>query len=145
MSKVFVDTNVFIYAILEDSPFRELARHEMSKLEEAGSELWISEQVIRESICVLTKKQITTPLPSCEVAVRDVKALAQYMNVCSNRVQEREYFFDLVQRYQLRGAKVYDAGIVASMKTSEIPLLLTNNAKDFETMLDRESILRLME
>lgn len=52
---VFVDTNVLVYAAVEDSPFHHLAIRSMEPIFAASTPVWISRQVIREFIAIMTR------------------------------------------------------------------------------------------
>jgi predicted nucleic acid-binding protein len=62
---VFVDTNILVYAQLEDEPFYEVATERLEEVEEQASQPWISRQIVREYLAVMTRqvepKAIATP------------------------------------------------------------------------------------
>ncbi len=60
MSGVFIDTNVLVYAEQRPSRFHVPARTCLARLEGQGSTLWISRQVLREYLAVMTR-----PAPGC--------------------------------------------------------------------------------
>jgi predicted nucleic acid-binding protein len=53
---VFLDTNVLIYANVAESPFHQIALRAVESRARAGVELWISRQVLREYLAVLTRR-----------------------------------------------------------------------------------------
>jgi len=71
---VFVDTNVLVYASRPSAPQHMVARQALGRLEAAGGPLWISLQVLREYLAVVTRPQATAPaLPMVE-AIADVRS-----------------------------------------------------------------------
>ena len=59
-SAVFLDTNVLVYATVASAPLHLIAAEAIERLEQEGGELWISRQVIREYLAVLTRPQTFT-------------------------------------------------------------------------------------
>jgi predicted nucleic acid-binding protein len=55
MSPVFIDTNILVYADRPHSAFHTIARNALIAFEAAGDEQWISLQVIREYLSVVTR------------------------------------------------------------------------------------------
>jgi predicted nucleic acid-binding protein len=143
MRRIFVDSNILIYVMMKDSPFNIQARAALDNLLLEGAELWINEQVIRETVCVLTKPNTTIPMKSCAETMDQVEAMAEQFNFCSESAGVRETFMSLVSRHSLRGARVYDAAIVASMLDAGVTEILTNNPKDFLPLLSGEGVISL--
>ena len=52
--KVFIDTNILIYASIAESPFHAAARQALADAQQRYDSLWISPQVIREFLVVMT-------------------------------------------------------------------------------------------
>ena len=53
----FVDTNILVYANVPTAPEHLTARARLEDLDSAGTELWISRQVLREYMARLTRPQ----------------------------------------------------------------------------------------
>jgi predicted nucleic acid-binding protein len=49
----FLDTNILVYASVEESPFHTAALNTIATLEQDNVPLWISRQVIREYLATL--------------------------------------------------------------------------------------------
>jgi predicted nucleic acid-binding protein len=63
--RVFVDTNILVYANVASAPFHAEALQKLNDLWSAGAELWWSRQILREYFATLTKPQsFTAPLPA---------------------------------------------------------------------------------
>jgi len=62
--RVFVDTNVLVFANQKTSPRHGLALRRLNEFEAGGDELWISRQVLREYLVVVTRPGgLASPLP----------------------------------------------------------------------------------
>lgn len=52
---LFVDTNVLVFATLADSPLQAEAQKAIRDPQQAGTEIWISSQIIREYLAALSR------------------------------------------------------------------------------------------
>ena len=52
---VFVDTNVLVYAAVEDSPMHETARKAIAEYSSRSTPMWVSRQVLREYMVIMTR------------------------------------------------------------------------------------------
>ena len=59
--RVFLDTNVLVYANVAEAPLHLVALQVIQLREQAGVELWISRQVLREYLATLSRPQTFTP------------------------------------------------------------------------------------
>ena len=57
IDRLFIDTNVLLYALRQTSPFFDSANLALTQAKAKGSELWISRQVLRELCVGLLKPQ----------------------------------------------------------------------------------------
>jgi len=55
--RIFIDTNVLVYATVVSSPLHDVSRNRLTEYHKAGAELWISRQVMREYLATLTRPQ----------------------------------------------------------------------------------------
>ena len=61
---LFVDTNILVYAQQALSPFHAVATATLQNLAAAGHPLWISRQILREYLAVMSRPgALTAPLP----------------------------------------------------------------------------------
>jgi predicted nucleic acid-binding protein len=54
---VFLDTNILVYANVAEAPLHELAHASIETHYNAGIELWISRQVLREYLSTLAARK----------------------------------------------------------------------------------------
>ena len=57
---VFVDTNILVYANLAHSPFHQLAVANLTTLDEQGTDLWVSRQILREYLAAMSRLHTLT-------------------------------------------------------------------------------------
>lgn len=127
---VFVDTNILVYATVAESPFHEAA---VERLREMGAEsrLWISWQVIREYLAVVTRPDALIPPLSRSVLIRCVRRFQSQFAVATESARVPEAFLMLAEKLPVSGRRIHDANIVATMIAYDIPFLLTHNIADF--------------
>src|SRR5438876_2415071 len=54
-NSIFIDTNVLVYATIPQSLLNQAAQMAIRGYKQAGTEIWISRQVIREYLATLTR------------------------------------------------------------------------------------------
>lgn len=74
--KIFLDTNVLVFSTATRAPFHYAARQAIQELHDAGAELWVSRQVLREYLATLSRSQtFSIPQPP-DVLAADVRSLS---------------------------------------------------------------------
>lgn len=128
--KVFLDTNILVYLSNEDSSFHQDATRTFEKL--AGEyELWVSRQVLREYAVIMTRPDIIEkPLSSTEVAT-DIEKWQSIFQIADETEDVTKILLDLIKTYDIKGKKIHDANIVATMLVNGINLLYSFNSDDF--------------
>ncbi|MEI6140617.1 MAG: PIN domain-containing protein [Mariniphaga sp.] len=128
---VFVDTNILVFANVATSPFHEKAKAKLIELVESGYELWISNQVIREYLAVLSRPDVNGRRIADKALISDVKHLRSeyYVLFESNRTLDNLQM--LLTSCLVGGKQVHDANIVATMIENNLKILLTHNVADF--------------
>ena len=70
-SAILVDTNIIVYATVQESPFHRQARARLAALRKEGIDLWVSRQVIREYLAVVTRPlAVSDPMTGSQAAAR---------------------------------------------------------------------------
>ncbi len=129
--KIFIDTNILIYLIDEDSPFHEESKESFSKIEK-NSQLWISRQIIREYSVITTRTDlIAKPLNSKEL-IDDIIIFENLFTIADDTYNTTKSLLELINKYNISGKKIHDANIVATMIENNIEKLLTKNNNDFK-------------
>ena len=131
VDRVFVDANVLVYSTLGQTPLHTKALSTLATLRQASSELWISRQVLREYLAVVTRPAgVGMPIPM-SAAVADVSYFQQAFQVADDQAAVTANLLNLLQQVPVGGKQVHDANIVATMQAYGIGKLLTNNVSDF--------------
>jgi predicted nucleic acid-binding protein len=126
MRKVFVDTNILIFATSSTSPFHADAVHALKTLINNNAELVISSQVLREYVCNMTAHNFAAR----DAIERNVLRF-QKMKVLADDATILQRWFAMTQQFAVSGKAVYDCNIAATMLEHGITEILTHNVKDF--------------
>jgi predicted nucleic acid-binding protein len=113
-----------------------VARHLLSQLEAGGRRLWISQQVLREYLCVVTRVQATSSALPIATALADVRRFHASLNVAADTPGVLERLLEIVATHPVSGKQVHDANVVATMLEYGISRLLTFNIADFQRFAD---------
>ncbi|MFB2980581.1 type II toxin-antitoxin system VapC family toxin [Microseira sp. BLCC-F43] len=142
---VFLDTNILVYANVQESPFHAAALQAIQNYYQAGVDLWISRQILREYIRTLTRPQaFFNPQPVTTVIAR-VRFFQNEFRVAEDNPQVTERLLTLIEQIPIGGRQVHDANIVATMLVYGISRLLTNNVDDFNRFAALITVLPLVQ
>ena len=143
VNSVFFDTNVLVYANVVESPLHQLAIKAIQSYYDIGTELWISRQILREYIAVLTRPQIFTKPVSVSVVADRIRFFQSYFQVAEENSQITEVLLTLIERFNVGGNQVHDANIIATMQVYGIRNLITHNISDFKRFSSIVNILSI--
>jgi len=129
---VFVDTNVLVYATRPSAAEHAAALAALGRLEGEGSALWVSHQVLREYLAVVTRAQVSAPALPMTTAITDVRNFRTAFDVAEERASVLDRLLDLLAAHRGGGRQVHDANVVATMLEHGIRRLLTFNSADFQ-------------
>jgi predicted nucleic acid-binding protein len=128
---VFLDTNILIYAKTALSPFHTAAVGKLQTLIAAGSPLWVSRQMFREYLAVMSRPgTLTTPLPMSAL-VADITTFESSFSVAEDGPGVTAELLALLLRVPCLGKQIHDANIVATMLANGLSNVLTHNVADF--------------
>jgi predicted nucleic acid-binding protein len=137
---VFLDTNVLVGASVVAHPSNAVATGLVARLADHGVDLFISPQVCREFLAVLTRGPVEGRNFSSSEAV---DALDRWMSGCFLLDDSDEVLAELVMlvaRRSVRGRQVHDANVVATMIANRITRLATLDLADFRRYEDLVSL-----
>ena len=136
MEKMFIDTNILIYATNPRSDFYKKAR---LKLEELSSqfEFVISSQILLEYAKTMTAGK------KASLVWEQVEIFSEQFDLCFDNYEVFALWQEFSKMYQVKGNEAFDCYIVATMKANGINYLLTNNPKDFEVYNNIINIVKL--
>jgi len=129
---VFPDTNVLVYAHIEESPMHEVALAALKSLESSNRDIWISFQVLRELLAVMTRPVTHSHAEFISALMPQVEELQKRYLVASDSPAVYERLEQLMLAVPTGGKQVHDASIVATMLANDVHCLVTNNVRDFE-------------
>ena len=128
---VFVDTNVLVYAHIAEAPWHQEAQEAIADHEATGALLWVSRQVLREYLVSLTRPQQFPIPPSLEMVVAQVRQFQRRFRVANEGPEVTTRLLALLIEVSVRGRRIHDANIVATMLVYGVRRLLTHNTDDF--------------
>jgi len=128
---LFVDTNILVYASVPRAPMHGEAVTAVRTHARAGTELWISRQVIREFLATLSRPQpFGRHVPGVLLAAQ-ARLLEREFAIAEDGPETTAHLLTLIERVPVGGKQVHDANIVATMQAHGIRRLLTANTADF--------------
>jgi predicted nucleic acid-binding protein len=137
MTDYFIDTNVLIYASIENHIHKQKAL-ELLKL---NNNFYISNQVILEYIAVITDtKKTGGEAINNNIAIQNIDKFLQFINIVDNHKIELIDIKNNLIKYNIDKRRVFDLYIYLTMKKNNIDKLITFNKKDFAIFQDIELI-----
>ena len=146
-ANVFIDTGVllrFTLSGMKDPRDEKRCKDQLNRYFEEETELWISNQVIRE-FCVRATHPRTYEKPlSGKQVVLTVESFAARFHIAEETPAVRQKLFELIESFSMEGAPIHDANYVATMLEYNIDTICTLNAKHFRRF-QRRKIIRVDE
>lgn len=137
--KCLVDTNVLIYATLEDDPRFKAAQRIL--FESPQAQLFASVQNLAEMYPNLTgpKMQVADEPQLARAKIDSVSRLAQLSILpVTHGIVRRA--LELCQKYRAVKQKYFDMQLVSAMLEHRIPVIITENEKDFSSVTEIRAI-----
>ena len=136
----FIDTNVLLTATNDTRKHHFAVKKLFKSVIQAGFHLAFCGQIIREYLVVATRPVDVNGfgLRSGD-AVHNIMEFQKLMLIYNEKKTTAESLQHLVVKYQLKGKRIHDANIVATMKTHGIKYLITDNSADFKCFEDIET------
>ena len=129
---LFVDTNVLLTATDVLRPSHLEAQRIFSKANQQGFHLALSGQILREYLAVATRPVEANGLGlTVPDAVENVEQFLEFANLFEETEEVALRLRELAKNLDVRGPRLHDANIVATMLVHRIPVLVTQNSKDF--------------
>jgi predicted nucleic acid-binding protein len=129
--KIFLDTNIFVYALDRLSPMHKAATDLLQRVDARELEGHCSYQVLAELYTVITRK-VARPLSSRQ-AGREVFRLMEAETLVKLPIDEAalRLTLGLARKHRISGIMFFDAQIVGTMLSRNIDRLYTANEGDF--------------
>lgn len=129
---IFMDTNILLSATDVSRKEHSAAKNILGLISNSGYHTVVSGQVLREYLVVATRPLNTNGFGmSSGDAVHNLKEFQKKIIIYDERRSTADLLQHMVVRHQLKGKRIHDANIVATMKTHGIKILLTQNKADF--------------
>ncbi|MGA2480867.1 MAG: PIN domain-containing protein [Spirochaetia bacterium] len=137
--RVLIDTNVLIYATLEDDPRSEQSRALL--LAQGGKERYTSVQNLAEMYPNLTGPRMERP-DDPAVARAKILSIASLpsLQVLPLTGDVQNVAMEICEKHGITRQRYYDAQIAATMVVHGIRTLLTENVADFEGMTEIRAV-----
>ena len=137
--RVLIDTNILIYATLENDPRSERSRELL--LAKGGQDRFTSVQNLAEMYPNLTGPKMEQP-DDPAMARAKIQSIASLPSVqvlpLTGDVQS--VALELCEKYGITRQRYYDAQLAATMVVHGIRTLLTENAGDFKDMTEIRAV-----
>ena len=129
----FLDTNVLLAATDESRANHRAARAVFTEAQRSGCHLGVSGQILREYLVVATRPAAADGLGlNTEAAVRNVGAFARRTVFCDESEAVSVRLRRLAASGNLKGMRIHDANVVATLLAHGVSRLITENADDFQ-------------
>ena len=134
---LFVDTNVLLTATDELRPFHREAAQLLAAPAGHHRHLAVNGQVLREYLAVATRPADVNGLGlGVRDAIDNVSEFLRWLDLYDETAEVSRRLRELVLTHGLRGRRIHDANIVATMLPYDIRSLVTGNAGDFAPFED---------
>lgn len=134
---LFLDTNVLIYASIKEAPEHQAVRAFVEKQLANATPLYISRQVLREYLAVLSRPQSSfSSIPQASVLLW-LKTWRDRCRVLDDTEIVMETLWRLYADIPFGGKQVHDANLVATLFSFGLDTLVTANTVDFARFAPR--------
>ena len=136
-NQLFVDTNILLTATDESRPLYSAATQILDGSFGQDLRLGASGQVLREYLVVATRPTEVNGLGlSVPDALTNIDEFARHLDLYDETMAVSTRLRQLALDHDLRGKRLHDANIVATMSVHGISTLLTQNGSDFAPFND---------
>ena len=128
----FLDTNVLLSATDKSRSSHPAALSLFEYVSQGGGHLVWSGQVIREYLVVATRPLSVNGLgldPSA--ASHNVERLSKRLTLLEEGTDVSNRLRRLVERFELKGKRIHDANVVATMLAAGVTKLVTDDSSDY--------------
>lgn len=141
---VFLDSSLVVAAAVEAHPSHQAAALCIDRLMVQDAELYISPQICREFLVVLTRQPVSGRSFTVEEALASLHAWNTACTLLEATEAVHEACITLARRFGVMGKQIHDCNIVATMKTHGIQRLATRNPSYFKRFAGEVSILAVV-
>lgn len=132
-SPILFDTNILVSALDIDSPLFGIAQKLHDQVEEGKIQGFITQQNLIELLAVTTDpKRMKRPLGVNIAIVEIEKYLSSQFQLISPKEETVLILMSLLKKYPVKGQRVFDVYLTATMLSNNIFSIVTANTKDFK-------------
>ena len=124
---MLLDSNIIIYSINPTSPKQKRAQE---FIQDNIENIVVAHQNINEALRVLTHPKFPFPMLPTK-ALKAVTNITDRIEIISPTLTSILTTLDLIKKYKVKGDKIFDTYLVATMLTNGITEIATDNVKDF--------------
>jgi predicted nucleic acid-binding protein len=130
--KILIDTNVLVRSVERAHPLLRIARDALRHLYEKNHDLYVATQNIGELWNVCTRPVKLNGLGnSIEATFRLTERLESFFTILPESMETFNQWRGLLVSHKVKGAKVHDARLAATVLAYKLDAILTFNADDF--------------
>ena len=130
--KILVDTNVLVRAVERAHPLSPISRQALRHLYQQGHALYVATQNVSEFWNVRTRPLKDRGLGNSVAATnRLTSRLETFFTILPESMETFRQWRQLVAAHSVKGAKVHDARLVATIIAYKLDAILTFNIPDF--------------
>ena len=142
--RIFIDTNILLYANFTSSPFHSAALSKLQELISKNDDLWLNRQSFRE-YWVGKSKAMHAAMAFNPTEIRnDIYQFQQIFQIADETDTITQKLLELAFKYHVVGKQIHDTNIVATMFVNNIPNILTHNISDFNRFSSEINIIPLI-
>lgn len=125
---MLIDSNILIYAINVGS-----SKHKSAQkfLKETEGNFEVADQNIFETLMIITHPKFPKPMEP-KVAVNTISKLVESFQIIIPNRRTHLLAFQLIDKFEIRGIRVFDAYLAATAFSNDINQIATDNVKDFK-------------
>jgi len=132
---MLIDSNILIYSLNRDSPKQQTAQRFLH----SQKQLIFAQQNIFETLRILTHSKFPNPFPTTE-AIKAIALITDQAKVVAPTIETLDIALALTEKYQIKGAEVFDAYLVATAMSHGIAQIATDNTKHLEKYTEVEIV-----
>jgi predicted nucleic acid-binding protein len=132
-SKVYVDTNILVYANTQNEPFSSLAMNKLQELLDNDNELLLSQQTLREYANVTLRNAIYHKYDlrkSITMVLSNIMRFQRDFTLINESPKSLQNWLALLPQLTT-GKDVFDFNSVAMLQVEGITHIFTHNTSDF--------------
>jgi len=133
MNTYLIDTNILIYAYNTDSELHEPALNLMQEAINGEMDAYIADKTLYEFYAIVTdNKRVENPVEPSE-AIEVIEFIRNSkIEVILPTIKTISILTQLLEKYNIRKQKIFDAVLAAIGIENNIKIILTRNDKDFD-------------